>query len=142
MNGEQYSATCVKLREYFQNKERVVLALLFGSFGTADEHRMSDIDVAVLLQHDVPLMDELKLSAELSILLERDDVDLLMLRNAPVHIAHRALATGRIVFERDRLQAANFVESVLNSYRDFGYRLRQIDREFDEKLREEYLDIE
>jgi predicted nucleotidyltransferase len=140
MQEMQYRETCKKLKEYFQINENVILVLLFGSFGTADEHTMSDIDIAVLLQHDLSLMDELKMSAELSILLERDDVDLLLLRSAPVHLAHRALAAGRIIFERDRLQAADFVESVLNRYRDFGYRIRQIDREFDNKLREDFLD--
>ena len=127
------------LRSYYCARDDVLLAMLFGSIGTAEEHSRSDVDIAVLLKNDVPLMDELKMSFDLSSLLDRDDVDLVLLRSASVTIAHRALSTGRVIFERERLQAADFVEATINHYRDFGFRLKQIDADFDEKLREDYL---
>jgi hypothetical protein len=37
------------------------------------------------------------------------------------------------------LLTADFVEATINHYRDFGYRLRQIDADFAEKLREDFL---
>lgn len=134
-----HDATVNLLHTYFSARDDVLLVLLFGSFGTDKEHAQSDIDIAVLLKTDIPLMEELKMAADLSLLLDRDDVDVVILRNAPVNIAHRALSTGRVVFERDRLLTADFVEATINHYRDFGYRLRQIDADFAEKLREDYL---
>jgi predicted nucleotidyltransferase len=139
MGRNDYSSTCQKIREYFVTKKEVLLVFLFGSFGTDKEHELSDIDIAVLLDKDISLMDELKMAADLSLILERDDLDLVLLRNASVNIAHRVLADGRTVFDRDPLKTAEFVESTLNHYFDFGYRLRQIDMEFEEKLREDYL---
>lgn len=135
----KHDATVNLLHTYFSARDDVLLVLLFGSFGTDKEHAQSDIDIAVLLKTDIPLMEELKMAADLSLLLDRDDVDVVILRNAPVNIAHRALSTGRVVFERDRLLTADFVEATINHYRDFGYRLRQIDADFAEKLREDYL---
>lgn len=127
------------LHSYFSARDDVLLVLLFGSFGTEQEHPLSDIDIGVLLKNDIPLMEELKMAADLSLLLDRDDVDVVILRNASVNIAHRALSTGRVVFEREQLLTADFVEATINHYRDFGYRLRQIDADFAEKLREDYL---
>ena len=138
MGRNDYSQTFQKIREYFVTKEGVLLVLLFGSFGTDREHELSDVDIAVLLDKSIPLMDELEMAADLSLILGRDSLDLVLLRNASVNIAHRALTEGRTVFELDPLQTAEFVESTLNHYRDFGYRLRQIDMEFEEKLREDY----
>jgi predicted nucleotidyltransferase len=127
------------LHSYFSTRDDVLLVLLFGSFGTGQQHPLSDIDIAVLLKNDIPLMEELKMAADLSLLLDRDDVDLVFLRKASVNIAHRALSTGRVIFERDQLLTADFVEATINHYRDFGYRLRQIDADFAEKLREDYV---
>ena len=135
----KHAETINLLHSYFSTRDDVLLVLLFGSFGTDQEHVLSDIDIAVLLKHDIPLMKELIMAADLSLLLDRDDVDVVILRNASVNIAHRALSTGRVVFERDRLLTADYVEATINHYGDFGYRLRQIDADFDEKLREDYL---
>jgi len=140
MKENNHTEAIMVLRSYFGTRDDVLLAILFGSFGTAEEHARSDIDIAVLLKNDIPLMDELKMSFDLSSLLDRDDVDLVLLRSASVTISHRALSTGRVIFERDRLQTADFVEATINHYRDFGFRLKQIDADFDEKLREDYLD--
>lgn len=134
----EYSQSCQKIREYFVDQDAALLVMLFGSYGTEDEHKFSDIDIAVLLDKDFSLIDELKMAADLSVILGRDDLDLVFLRNAPVNIAHRVLATGRTIFERDPVATADFVESTLNRYRDFGYRLRQLDKEFEDKLREDY----
>lgn len=139
MKDDNHTETILRLRTYFRTSDDVLLAVLFGSFGTAEEHARSDIDIAVLLKSDISLMDELKMSAELSSLLDRDDVDLVLLRSASVSIAHRALSTGRVIFERDGLLTADFVEATINHYHDFGYRLKQIDADFDERLREDYL---
>jgi predicted nucleotidyltransferase len=131
---EKLPAVC----HFFKNNERVLLALLFGSFGTPDMHFSSDIDIALLLDEDISLMEELAISAELSVLLGRDDIDLVLLRQAPVNVAYRALATGDIIYSRDPELVADFVEETLNRYLDFGLRLQEMDRDFDLSLKEAY----
>lgn len=138
MGNFNFQKTCDQLTSYFRNRDDVLLVILFGSHGTPNEHEMSDIDIAILLDKQLPLFEELKLSAEVSVVLERDDVDLVMLRDAPVNIAHRVLSTGKVIVERDRIKIADFIEETLNEYRDYGYRLKQLDREFDDVLREGY----
>ncbi len=131
---EELPALC----HFFKKHERVLLALLFGSFGTPNMHSCSDIDIAVLLAEDISLMEELAMSAELSVLLGRDDIDLVLLRHAPVNVAYRALATGDVIYSRDPETVADFVEETLNRYLDFGLRLQEIDRDFDLSLKEEF----
>lgn len=138
MNLTGIHAVSEKLLQYFKDNKSVLLVLLFGSFGSPDETAVSDIDIAVLLDDKISLMDELKLSADLSMILKRDDVDLVLLRSAQVNIAHKALSTGRVIYKGDHLKVADFIEDTLNAYRDYGYRLRKIDHEFDERLRENY----
>jgi predicted nucleotidyltransferase len=126
------------LHHFFKNNEKVLLALLFGSLGTSEMHFSSDIDIAVLLAEEISLMEELAMSAELSILLGRDDIDLVLLRCAPVNVVYRALATGDIIYSRAREPVADFIEETLNLYLDFGLRLQEMDRDFDLGLKEEY----
>jgi predicted nucleotidyltransferase len=128
-----------KLRDFFLLDANVLLALIFGSFGTPEESPFSDIDIAVLLRDKISLKEELRMSAELTQVLSREDIDLVILRQAPINISYRALSTGRIVFERDPLLVADFIEDTINNYLDFGIRLLQMDREFDESLREKYI---
>ncbi|MBS4030835.1 MAG: nucleotidyltransferase domain-containing protein [Clostridiales bacterium] len=128
-----------KLREFFLLDENVLLALIFGSFGTPEESTFSDIDIAVLLRDKISLKEELRMSAELTQVLSREDIDLVILRQASINITYRALSTGRIVFEREPLLVSDFIEYTINNYLDFGIRLMQMDREFDESLREKYI---
>lgn len=137
-NKTDIHEVCIKLRDFFFSDNDVLLVLLFGSFGTPDEHSLSDIDVAVLLRDRISLQDELRMSAELTLLLS-EDIDLVLLRQTGVNIAYRALTTGRKVFTCDSLLITDFVEKIINDYLDFGLRLESMDRDFAEGLREDYL---
>jgi predicted nucleotidyltransferase len=138
-NKTDINEVCIKLRDFFFSDNDVLLVLLFGSFGTPEEHSLSDIDVAVLLRDRISLQDELRMSAELTQLLSREDIDLVLLRQTGVNIAYRALTTGRKVFTRDPLLITDFAEKIINDYLDFGLRLESMDRDFAEGLREDYL---
>ena len=49
--------------------DRVVGAYLFGSTGTEHATAMSDVDIAVLIDGDISLLDELSLSADVAAIL-------------------------------------------------------------------------
>lgn len=79
----------------------VVSVYLFGSQAAGRAHRESDVDLAVLLRWDLyPTSRErfearLRLFADFSAALGRDDVDLVVLNDAPPLLGRHIVTTGR-----------------------------------------------
>ncbi len=82
----------------------VVSAYLFGSVAEGRSHRESDVDVGVLLSRDVypterDRFDEgVRLSSEIVGTLGTNAIDVVVLNDAPPHLARRILTSGRRVF--------------------------------------------
>jgi len=125
-----------ELQKYFSSREEIATVYLIGSFGTEHYTRLSDIDFAILFNHKMTLMEEMEVSANLSIILDREDVDLVNLNKARVDLQHEILRTGEIIFERDRFTTADFIEDTLRHYFDFGLTLKKMKDDFREQLRE------
>ena len=85
----------------------VVAVYLFGSVATGREHRQSDVDLAALLDWarypDARARFEarLRLIADLSVALRRNDVDLVILNDAPPHLAREIVTRDRRLFVSD-----------------------------------------
>jgi len=79
----------------------VASVYLFGSQATGRAHRESDVDVGVLLRWDVyPTPRErfearLRLIADLSTALGRNDADVVVLNDAPPLLGRHVVTTGR-----------------------------------------------
>jgi predicted nucleotidyltransferase len=85
----------------------VVAVYLFGSLARDRAHRDSDIDVAVLLDwaaypsSATRFEARLRLTGELGAALGRNDVDLVVLNDAPPVFAREVVTSGRRVFVAD-----------------------------------------
>jgi len=124
-----------RLREL---EEDITTVYLFGSFGTSVYNpHSSDIDLAIITKKELSLMEEMKISAKISIILERDRVDVIHLNKARVDICHEILATGEIIYEEDAMITADFLEKTLQHYFDFGIPLQKIKVDFFNMLKEE-----
>jgi predicted nucleotidyltransferase len=82
----------------------VVSVYLFGSVAEGRSHRESDVDVGVLLSRDVhrtqrDRFDEgVRLSSEIVGALGKNAIDVVVLNDAPPHLARRIVTGGRRVF--------------------------------------------
>ena len=91
------------LASYFAAKPGVQAAWLFGSHCEGRSHRESDIDVAVLLEHacfpDARARFEVRvaMTTDIIALLHRNEVDLVVLNDAPPLFARRIVLDGRLV---------------------------------------------
>ena len=91
------------LASYFAGRPGVQAAWLFGSHCAGRSHRESDIDVAVLLEHarfpDARARFEARvaMTTDLIALLHRNEVDLVVLNDAPPLFARRIVLDGRLV---------------------------------------------
>ena len=123
------------LQDYFASNSAIMTVYLFGSFGT-DNYvpSLSDIDLAIVFGDHKSIKEEMKISADISILLEREDVDVVNLNRARVDLSHEIISTGEIIYEKDKIKTADFVEQTLKHYFDYGIALKKIRDEFLETL--------
>ena len=113
--------------------QKVVLAYLFGSQAKADVGPLSDIDVAVYFDEAVG-QDErfdlrLEVWGELTDLFGTDDVDLVVLNEAPPLLAHRILREGLLLFCADEKTRVAFETSAVLKYLDWKPYLEKYTRQ-------------
>lgn len=100
----------------------VILAYLFGSVARDEAGPLSDVDVAVLF---APGLDKyacfqrvLRLMYELSLILERDDVQVVDLGEAPPLLRHRVYYDGQVLYCPDDVVRVRFETTALRDYVD------------------------
>ena len=92
--------TANQLRDVLEGVQGLVSAYFFGSIPEGREHRQSDVDVGVLLDRSVFPAAEDRFDARLVLLglLTRAtgrEVDLVVLNDAPPHLARHIMFSGR-----------------------------------------------
>jgi len=112
----------------------VISAYLFGRHAAGTAHRESDIDVGVLLDWKAfpdaaARFDErVRLGAALGGALHRNDVDVVILNDAPPQFARHVLTTGRRVFCCDAGADHAFLRTTLSRAADVEPFLRRTRR--------------
>ncbi len=106
-----------QLQKYFTLRDDVVAAYLFGSQAEGRTGKLSDVDVAVLLNGGSKkelFQKKLEIGGELGNLLKREDIDVVVLNEAPPLISHRVVKNGKLLFTRDeKARLAYEVRAVL-----------------------------
>lgn len=125
-----------KAREIFRRHD-VVLAYVFGSQASGETTPLSDVDIAVLFDADVPANEyfdrQIALIADFISLLHRNDVDVVVLNTATPLLAHEA-AGGDVLFCADEVVRVEFEKQALRRYVDTAPLRRQLADAFDERL--------
>ena len=112
-----------KLKKLFASDPRVLAVFLFGSQADGTATARSDIDLAVLFDRELGLDEELTFEvAVCDTLGAYDDVDIMNLNRAPLTFRYRAVA-GKLLYERDFVRVADFIEQTLVERRDYAPRL-------------------
>jgi predicted nucleotidyltransferase len=117
------------LKKFFASDPHVLGVWLFGSQTDSTATAQSDIDLAVLFDHDIDLKEEIQFEIAVSNILKTDAVDIVNLNRASLLFRFRAVA-GRLLYERDFVRVANFIEQTLIAYRDFEPRAQRALRDF------------
>lgn len=114
--------------ERLAKSPRVMAVYVFGSVARGETGPMSDVDLAVLTDRKVTLDEELELRAVAAEELHRNDVDLVILADAPPVLRHEVIAAGRRLFTRDEITADAFEERSIHEYLDTAW-IRRVQRE-------------
>lgn len=109
----------------------VVAVYLFGSHSRGRAHRESDVDVAVLLRHEARSSRRerfalrLRLAAAIAGALRRNDIDVVVVNDAPPELARAIVTQGRRVLCVDFRAERDFVRDVQLRAADLGPFLRR-----------------
>lgn len=117
------------LTPLFDNDQRVLGVWLFGSQSDGTATEQSDIDLAVLFDRELNFDEELAFEVAVSEALKTDDVDVLNLNCANLRMRFRGIA-GKLLYERDFVRVADFVEETLIEQRDFYPRAQSMLRDY------------
>jgi predicted nucleotidyltransferase len=118
----------------WSNRPGLVSAYLFGSHGRGAAHRQSDVDVAVLLSWDrfpssrSRFDERVALTSALIDALDHNEVDIVILNDAPPLFGRHILAEGRRVYCADPQADHDFVRDVQLRAADLQPFLRRMQR--------------
>lgn len=136
-DGEHVSTVLQGAEDYFSetSREGVVSAYLFGSHARGTPHRESDVDIGVVLDRTrLPNRSDrsrraVRLDSELIAALHRNDVQVVVLNDAPPELAAKAVSEGHRIHCADEEADRIFVRDVLIRHADlkpFLARMRRI----------------
>lgn len=94
------------------------LVYIFGSYAKGNNNEKSDIDIAVLLNNDYNPMDKLELIGELTSVLRREDIDLVILNSANPVLRHQVIKYGKLIYMESEDVKVDFEVKVLKEYMD------------------------
>jgi predicted nucleotidyltransferase len=128
------------LTDFLMLQPDVRLAYLFGSQAQGRTHALSDVDVAVLLAAQLSPLEQsrarLRLMGALMALLQREDVDLVVLNQASLLLRQRVLRDGRLLFANDDRERVRFAAETYRRYLDCRYMYDMLDEAMFARLRE------
>jgi len=117
------------LRRLFASDPRVLGVFLFGSQADGTATPRSDIDLAVLFARELTLREELTFESAMSNELGTDAIDVVNLNRANLLLRFRAIS-GKLLYARDQVRVADFIEDTLIAYRDFEPRAHAALRDY------------
>jgi len=120
-----------RLRQALAQRDEILEAYLFGSHARGQARSDSDVDVAVYV--DETAVDEghwgyrAELGTDLMAALGTDDVDVVVLNEAPILLYHRVLRDGVRLLSRDLRATTSRAGQALSRYFDFLPQLDKMD---------------
>lgn len=117
-----FQHTLMRGKMFLEKDPDILLAYLFGSQAQGETGPLSDIDLAVLLKPASKrgfFEKKLTLLSELAAIFGRDDLDLVILNEAPLVLKYHILKDGKPLFIRDEELHINIIQKTISEYLDF-----------------------
>jgi len=111
-----------KLKKELEKDKSIAFSYVFGSYGRKGRvGPLSDVDVAVYLSEDRKINfweKKLELIGIINEVLKTDEVDLVILNEAPLPFQYEVIRTGKLLFSKNEGKRVKFVVRVIDSYSD------------------------
>ncbi len=111
------------LKKRLWEQQAVLFVYLFGSYGKGKPTPLSDVDIALFLEESLGEIEnytdkKIDLLGIANDVLHTDEVDLVILNEAPLSFRYQVLKTGRLLFSKDERKRIDFETSTLDEYWD------------------------
>jgi hypothetical protein len=113
------------LNDFFLRDSNVIFAYLFGGMVKARLNPLSDVDLAVYVK-DMKKLDYLEMFGRIADILGTDEIDLVILNNAPLSLAGRILQGRKVLVDKKPFVRHLFESRILREFFDFTIKERVI----------------
>lgn len=126
------------LTGFLSKQKHIKLAYLFGSAAKGKAGKLSDIDIAVLLDESLNKKErfdlQLKLICDITTLLRTDKIDMVVINDASLSLNYEIIKANYPIFFRDRAEKIDFEQGVMSRYLDRRYYEKRASSEFLKKV--------
>ena len=106
---------------------RVVFAYIFGGLASGRQRPLSDVDIAVYLDSCVDKAEaKLDIIGMLADALKTDEIDLVILNDAPISLVGRILKNKRLIVDKQPFIRHSFESLALREFFDFSRKEQDI----------------
>jgi predicted nucleotidyltransferase len=116
----------------------IICLFVFGSLAQGKLKPLSDLDFAVLLSNQLNRQERFQMHLDLigilSSLFRTDEIDLVLMNDAPMRFSYNIMKKGKILFCKDKTAFINFHHSITMQYLDFKFFRDHFDKTFLTKI--------
>jgi len=109
----------IKIKKIFSDENNIILAYIFGSQLKGKIGPLSDYDFAVFLSQKPSFQFKYKLKNKLVSALNIEQIDLVILNDAPIELKYKVIATGKIIYQKNSVAKVEFEADTLSRYFDY-----------------------
>jgi predicted nucleotidyltransferase len=120
----------ITLIKYFETNDDILAVWLIGSYATEYQREKSDIDFSILFNKDVSIIEEMKTSCNISDIIGFENVDTVDLKKAPITLQFKTIKEGRSLYEADFIKTSDYIEYVINRYREEKYYIESFRKDY------------
>jgi len=113
------------LSDFFLRDSNVIFAYLFGGMVKDRPNPLRDVDLAVYVK-DTKKLDYLEMFGKIAETLGTDEIDLVILNNAPLSLAGRILQGRKVLVDKEPFVRHLFESRILREFFDFTVKERNI----------------
>ena len=108
-----------KLKDKLSFDNSILFAYVFGSYGKSRPGPLSDVDIGVFLKETENHWEKrLQLIEKITSVLKTDEIDLVILNEAPLSLRFEVIKTGKVLFSRDEDKRIDFEAMTYDFYCD------------------------
>jgi hypothetical protein len=126
------------LKEKLEKEKDIIFAYIFGSYGRDNISPLSDVDIAVYLTDSNDFFQrKIELNLLITEVLKTDEVDIVIMNDAPLEFAFNVLKTGSLLFSKDESLRINYEIKIIKFYQDFKFYRERMIKDYIKKIKEE-----
>jgi hypothetical protein len=113
------------LADLFESDPNIVFAYLFGGLLKGRVNPLTDVDLSVYVRNRKRL-DYLELFGRIARILRTDEIDLVILNDAPLALAGRILQNRKVLMDKNPFLRHKYESLILREFFDFAIKEKNI----------------